>query len=151
MSTESSHSKFPPSALPTPPISDHPSEMLRAIIAYYQRERMWIKHTQDFIAFIRQNHAKNGTAFNNQTPVSNHNHSNVPIWKRRKATYRLHLSDLSPVKLSHRSFGQGVYGPKVLELFASLLEARIESCKRLDKLISQNTQRKQLLLRQSRS
>lgn len=129
---------------PTSHLSEHPSQTLRAIIAQYQRERMWIKHTQDVIALARRDQFRNIPDFDVQTPVTVNKHSNnLPIWKRRKVYHRLHLNDLSPVRLSQTLVAHDAYGSKLLELFAALLEARIESCRRVDELLSQSMQQTQ--------
>ncbi|KIJ56713.1 hypothetical protein M422DRAFT_22870 [Sphaerobolus stellatus SS14] len=120
----------PAHSLPTPPYSPDHTHVLDALIAQYQRERMWVKHTQDLIAIARHQYIHGDPAAAPAKP------ERIPLWKRRKGRQGLRLSSLSQTPLSPRLCMDGAYGPKVLDLFAELLEARIESCKRVEALIA---------------
>ena len=134
-----------PAALPTPPFSpgsssafhQHTLQMLEALIAHYQRERMWVKQTLDVIALARHQHFHGSSLDDTAKPEVG---SRPSLWQRRKGQHRLRLSNLSHRKLSKRLLMHNACGTKVLDSFAALLDARIESCQRIELLLSQSTQ-----------
>ena len=133
-------------ALPTPPFSPasasvfhHTAKTLDALVAHYQRERMWVKHTQDVIALARRQHL-HGSPLNSAHKPDTGSH--VPLWQRRKSRHSLRLSNLPQAKLSTHLLAHNACGPRVLDSFAALLDARIESCKRIELLLTQSTQRR---------
>jgi len=129
---------FSPSAYAPVPVPPH-AHLLDALIAHYQRERMWVKHTQDLIAQARLHQFAGHLASpRDSSPESNGSGSGEPLWMRRKSRHSLRLRDLAHNKLSKRMLMHDACGTKVLELFAALLEARIESCKRVETLVLQS-------------
>ncbi|KAF8517825.1 hypothetical protein JB92DRAFT_2904711 [Gautieria morchelliformis] len=133
-----------PAALPTPPFSPpgsvfhhHTSQMLDALVAQYQRERMWVKQTLDVIALARHQHLHGSPLNHTSAPGTG---SPVPLWQRRRSQHSLRLSNLSHAKLSKRLLMHNACGTRVLDSFAALLDARIESCKRIELLLSQSPQ-----------
>ena len=156
-STTTTMSSLPFSAassqlLPTPPFSpgspsvfyNHKTQMLDALVTHYQRERMWVKQTQDVIALARHHDMHGSPPSATDNPQSS---DHVPIWQRRRGRHSLRLSSLSQAKVSKRLLMHNACGTRVLNSFAALLDARIESCKRIESLLSQSRQRRRHLPR----
>ncbi|KAF8591429.1 hypothetical protein K439DRAFT_894435 [Ramaria rubella] len=135
--------------LPTPPFSpSYHSKSCQlppvdSLITHYQRERMWVKQKQDVIALGRQQQLYGSP----RIPISKPNPTGIPLWQRRKSQHSFRLSDLSHTKLSKRLLDHDECGARILDSFAALLEARIESCKRVELLISQSAKRGRLYAR----
>ena len=133
-----------PVALPTPPFSlnspsvfyRHTSQTLQVLVAHYQRERMWVKQTLDVIALARHQHLHGSPRIITSNPKTG---NRPPLWQRR-CQHGLRLSNLSHAKLSKRLLMHNACGTRVLDSFAALLDARIESCRRIELLLCQSTQ-----------
>lgn len=114
----------------TPLPSSQSSEILHTLISHYQQERKWIKHAQEFIDASCMQRASHPNA----TPV--------PLWKRRKTHREPHLCDHSHAELSQHILVHHAYGLKTLKLYDDLLDARIRSCLRVERLILQSLRHK---------
>jgi len=58
-------------------------------------------------------------------------------WQRRKHKFKLKLDGLPPAALQRRASAYGVSdsGMRVLELFEGMMEARMESCQRVNRMV----------------
>ena len=56
-------------------------------------------------------------------------------WHRRKHKFKLKLGGLPPAPRRETAYGVSDSGMRVLELFESMMEARMESCQRVNRLV----------------
>ena len=122
--------------------------LLDSLIAYYQHERMWVYRTRATLeeAFPNPSIMDPTTQSSPSPPTGN---DEVPInephqtrWTRRKKEFKLRLDGIRPKRMIFAVPADQVQQPEylhpreqLLDLFEKMMESRMESCQRINKLV----------------
>jgi len=147
-----------PINIPTPPFSPRApppdsdnsiTDVLQSLVAFYHEEMMWVCRTR---AWIEMWDATNMTDTSSSSTSSStividgsepiavkkelHSPTMTTRWSRRKPKFNLRLKDMSskgngPISVDQVPNTRG----HILELFEGMMEARMESCIRIDRLV----------------
>ncbi|KAI9448185.1 hypothetical protein H4582DRAFT_2068717 [Lactarius indigo] len=145
-------------ALPTPPFSppqtltdapvDTSAVLLNSLVSFYQQESLWpaatakaFSSSSDSTASLTDDSDMQSIKAEPTTPPPSvgkiHPKSR---WMQRKQSFKLRLEGIRPQSLHrrHRRMRQDASaeaGTRLLELFGQLMEARMESCHRVNRLV----------------
>jgi hypothetical protein len=154
------HSVLHDSDIQSPPFSPRAPEpnkstvlLLESLVSFYRQEMMWVYRTRaalDSELGSSANGIPDSTDDRSTTPsptIAAQDDANVkaepltspPLspatrWRRRKQNFKLRL-DGFPQSHRLRQVGESKSGVRVLELFESMMEARMESCERVHRLV----------------
>jgi hypothetical protein len=145
-------------SVPTPPFSPrapYPNKstalLLDSLVSFYRQEMMWVYRTR--AALELESSTSDSTdstddrsntrlpaiaASDDDVIVEAEPPTSPPIspttrWLRRKQNFKLRLDGIPPHR--RRQVGGSKSGVHVLELFESMMEARMESCERVHRLV----------------
>ncbi|KAH9999309.1 hypothetical protein BJV77DRAFT_1058366 [Russula vinacea] len=132
-------------ALPTPPFSppqtltDAPADtsvvLLNSLVSFYQQESLWVHRTRAALELALTANAEPTTP----PPPTGKAHAKSR-WLQRKQSFKLRLEGIGPHSLHRRQRrmqrdASAEAGTRLLELFGQLMEARMESCHRVNRLV----------------
>ena len=129
--------------------------LLDSLVAFYQQERMWVYRTRAILeeAFpnpsiinptIQSILASSPPAKNDETPINDLEPlpSRQTRWTRRKKGFKLRLNGIRPKRIVSAIPVDRVQRPEylnpreqLLEMFEKMMESRMESCQRINKLV----------------
>lgn len=128
--------------------------LVDSLVAFYQQEQMWIYRTRASLENAFQNpspmetdmarcSAPDTTAYMGYNDsASRPQHSQAGRWMRRKQDFKLRIDDIRTKYFNSQQEDQinvsddGPLSPeKILDMFDKLVEARLESCQRVNKLV----------------
>ncbi|KAF4619488.1 hypothetical protein D9613_005341 [Agrocybe pediades] len=134
--------------------------LLDSLVGFYQRERMWVYHTRARYedAFSPPTTTDAGSAYSEASTSKvdqgfddsiNSNHSeasngqqHTTRWHKRKKGFKLRIEGIRPTRvISTHSRGQAQKSEQlppreqILDMYEKMMEARMESCQRLNKLV----------------
>lgn len=123
--------------------------LLDSLVAFYQQERMWVYRTRAMLqeAFPNPSTVDPTTQSipassprDEQAPSSEPPHQTR--WTRRKKGYKLRLDGIRPKRVISAIPVDQVRQPEylhpreqLLEMFEKMMESRMESCQRINKLV----------------
>jgi len=154
---------LPHSSLPTPPCSpqrslrpsrpmDSTINLLESLISFYHQERMWVYRTRASLEFVLESVPFEGRDHSLRSSMGSESDSldenvstdtsSLPsrdtLWMRRKKSFKLKLEGIS-IRGRRRHTFSGHEAPtsgiQMLELFENMMQARMESCERVTKLV----------------
>ena len=132
--------------------------LLDSLVAFYQHERMWVYRTRAMLeeAFPNPSVMEPTTQSipassslpvrNDDAPINEPQNEPLPSrqtrWTRRKKVFKLKLNGIRPKRVVSAIPVDQVRKPEylhpqeqVLEMFEKMLESRMESCQRINKLV----------------
>ncbi|KAI0284376.1 hypothetical protein BGY98DRAFT_1087619 [Russula aff. rugulosa BPL654] len=133
-------------ALPTPPFSppqtltDAPADtsvvLLNSLVSFYQQESLWVHRTRAALELALTAKGPEPTT----PPPSLGKVHPKSRWLQRKQSFKLRLEGIGPSSLHRRQRrmqrdASAEAGTRLLELFGQLMEARMESCHRVNRLV----------------
>jgi hypothetical protein len=129
--------------------------LLDSLVAFYQHERMWVYRTRAMLeeAFPNPSSVMDPTtqsipasslppARNDEAPTNEPFPSHQTRWTRRKKDFKLRLNGIRPKRVISAIPVNQVRQPEylhpreqLLEMFEKMMESRMESCQRINKLV----------------
>lgn len=127
--------------------------LLDSLVAFYQHERMWVYRTRAMLeeAFpdpsvmdptIQPVPASSSPPASNEAPTNESLPSHQTRWTRRKKGFKLRLNGIRPKRVISAipvdQVRQVEYlhpREQLLEMFEKMMESRMESCQRINKLV----------------
>ena len=129
--------------------------LLDSLVAFYQHERMWVYRTRAMLeeAFpnpsvgmdptIQSISASSSPPMgNDEAPTNEPPPSHQTRWSRRKKGFKLRLDGIRPkrvvsaIPVDQNSQPEYIHPrEQLLEMFEKMMESRMESCQRINKLI----------------
>src|ERR1700722_19775570 len=141
--SESLHDvSIPPFAPRAPPIqpSSSTTDLLESLVAFYQQEMVWVYRIRATLAMSDSSTSVTPlTSASSHTPVTEEELANTPLetsttrWSQRKPSLRLNLDGSVVSTIGGDQFTES--GEHVLVLFERMMEARMESCLRMNRLV----------------
>jgi hypothetical protein len=128
------------------------TNVLDSLVGFYQQEQMWVYRTRASLelaftqgptttdeAVIAESDPMASVSEDNMSAVKAEPSVSPPIsstlWLRRKKKYNLRLEGIAP-RGRRKQPGKGHQSRvRILEMFENLMEARMESCQRINKLV----------------
>ena len=128
--------------------------LLDSLVAFYQHERMWVYRTRAMLDEAFPNPSvldpttqsisasSSPPASNDETPTNEPLASHQTRWTRRKKGFKLRLNGIRPRRVISAIPVDQVPQPEylhpreqLLEMFEKMMESRMESCQRINKLV----------------
>jgi hypothetical protein len=127
--------------------------LLDSLVAFYQHERMWVYRTRAMLeeAFpnptvitqsISNPASSSPPAKNDEAPINEPLPSRQTRWTRRKKGFKLKLNGIRPKRVvpaipvdQVRQLEYLHPREQLLEMFEKMMESRMESCQRINKLV----------------
>jgi hypothetical protein len=128
--------------------------ILDSLVAFYQHERMWVYRTRAILEEALPNPSIMDTTTqsisassslpigNDEAPINEPLASHQTRWMRRKKGFKLRLDGIRPKRVISAIPVNQVRRPEylhpreqLLEMFEKLMESRMESCQRINKLV----------------
>ncbi|KAG2369573.1 hypothetical protein BDR07DRAFT_1190864, partial [Suillus spraguei] len=144
--------------LPTPPSSPprvglHPVEstitLLENLVAFYHQERMWVYRTRAQLEMSLQDRDFSAAAavdeegeMEKEEPSSVEETSETSKWMKRKKAFGLKLEGIATTRgmprggiVKQRAPPPMESGVEILEMFERMMQARMESCERVTRMV----------------
>ena len=128
--------------------------LLDSLVAFYQHERMWVYRTRAMLEEAFPNPSvldpttqsisasSSPPASNDEAPPNEPLPSRQTRWTRRKKGFKLRLNGIRPKRVISAIPVDQVREPEylhpreqLLEMFEKMMESRMESCQRINKLV----------------